>query len=431
MEQNPAILEINDYQLQLFYQDQYYQSCGYAHIAGSAIHFGQAAQQQFRRHPLTSYNQYWQQLNLEPINTKHPTIRHFADFAHQQLLDLHHQAQFKQLIIAVPASFNRQQLALLLGISKQCPFEVLGLVDAALFNAIHGEIHGKTLHLDIQLHQSVITQLQPYDQQLNVSHTAIIPGAGISQLENSIAQYLGQQFILQCRFDPLHHANSEQALYDLIHPLITSDQPQLDISLQGHTISLDRQSISRACTGLFAEVLSVITDNLPFNNLILHSRVSAITELYQPLLQEFATQIIRTSEPLQLFEHIQTDQQQIQELLKKTNYINQYPIDPHPTPQSNNPATHILWQDTAYPLSPQNIYIGHNQISTQPNADTLLAINHQGQITLISSDTQQLKVNGQSVVTGHILCCGDTLIISESAHFPISAIRVLTDQEVV
>lgn len=423
-----GILELNDFQLQLSLLEdnriaEPIDSCGYATINTNkqSIQFGSDAQQQFRRQPLTSYNQYWNQLNVDPIDTRHNKLRHFADFAHQQLLDLHNQANFDQLIIAVPASFNNEQLSLLLGICGQCPFEVVGLVDSAVLSCINGRTDNsnepKSLHLDIQLHQCLLTHLtnananQSQSAYTQINNADIIPGTGISQLYAKLAHYLSEQFIEQCRFDPIHNADSEQLLYNLLEQLINGDKShELQLSLQGKQITLNRQSIWRHANDLFDEVINTIEKSAPFDILYVHQRITTIDSLYQRLTDKFAGKI-QVIEQQAIVSNISEYQAQILASDKGLQYTTRL-IKGELTQQPKFArASHLLIKDYAYPIGEQTIYFGASSASLKIKDDSLIAIDSNQSLSILKANT--VEINGQAASNNHALNLGDTLTVND------------------
>ena len=108
-------------------------SPGYALLTNTGVATGTEAQQRFWLEPQHSYNQFWRQLSLSPLPTVSRYARHHADLAYAQLLQLHRDCgEPEDVIFAVPGSFSNEQLGILLGLAKASPFNVVGLVDAAI-----------------------------------------------------------------------------------------------------------------------------------------------------------------------------------------------------------------------------------------------------------------------------------------------------------
>jgi len=209
---------------------------GYAVLKPDRIDVGTEAWKIARCNPRATCNHYWSQLSQDSLIVPSRLARHNADLAYVQLLAIHEQAgKPEQVLFAVPGSYTRDQLSLLLGITEACPFTALGLVDAATACAAAIADAGEYSHVDIHLHYAVISTLEVSDK---VSRTSvkIVDNSGITDIYDTCAGYLSDLFIDQSRFDPLHHAETEQYLYDRIpecfQTLKESDEVTLEIQFK-------------------------------------------------------------------------------------------------------------------------------------------------------------------------------------------------------
>ena len=111
---------------------------------------------------------------------------------------------------------QREQLSLLLGIVQQCPFDAVGLVNrSALLASLHGG-PGRLFHLELQLHQSLLTELSQNGDDMVVQRSIPLPGCGLLQLQERLVEVVASAFIRQTRFDPRRKAETEQQLYDAL-----------------------------------------------------------------------------------------------------------------------------------------------------------------------------------------------------------------------
>jgi len=224
-------------------------SPGYALLTEQGITTGNAARQNAYLKPQQSFNQFWRQLNLSPLPSPTDKARHHADLAYAQLLELHRESGSPEnIIFATPGSFDRDQLSIVLGLAKASPFKTLGLVDSAVAAASQSSLSGQLLHLDIQLHQLVLTRLAA-DNHIERLQVEVIADIGLKTFYDNWARYIANQFIQQYRYDPLHTAEGEQQLYDLLPTWleqINGDQ-ELAVSLdspQGrYRLSLNRNDL--------------------------------------------------------------------------------------------------------------------------------------------------------------------------------------------
>ncbi len=247
----PCIIELNDADIRVHHGERLMLRCpGLAVIRGDNLHLGEQAAGMTHLHPRQTHNRYWSALSQDPWPSATGVLRHNADLAHQHLISLHERAgKPAQVIFAVPGSFSTAQLALLLGISQSCPFTAVGLVDAAVAATAVSAGPGRYQHLDLQLHQAVLTRID-VQEQVERHSVDVIEGSGILALYDAAAEFISDTFIQQSRFDPLHRAETEQALYDQLSRALATLQSQaevmLDIAASGsrHQVRLTRDGMT-------------------------------------------------------------------------------------------------------------------------------------------------------------------------------------------
>ena len=212
-----ALLDINDSNLQLWHGAAHLQSPGYALLAGDGYRFGNPARAAARLQPRDINTRFWWQLSTEPLQPARGPARHTGDLVHAQLQELHREGgQPSEVLLAVSGSMQRDQLSLLLGIVQQCPFDAVGLVNRSVaLGSLHGA-GGRLFHLEIQLHQAVISELASGDDRIALQRTLPLPGCGLLQLQENLVEIIAAAFIRQTRFDPRRKAATEQQLYDAL-----------------------------------------------------------------------------------------------------------------------------------------------------------------------------------------------------------------------
>ncbi len=211
-----VVAELNDCEITVVRQGEVLaHSPGVAVIGPDRVSLGEEALKTARLDPRNTFSRFW--CNLGQDRLKHPTklARHHADLAFAHLLSLYEQAgQVDELVFAVPGSFTSEQLSLLLGLAAAAPFTVTGLVDAAVAAAATvAPGAGPCEHLDLHLHHAVMTRLEA---AAVVERTAVkvIDDVGMAAVHDRCADCIAELFIRQSRFDPLHHAATEQSLHD-------------------------------------------------------------------------------------------------------------------------------------------------------------------------------------------------------------------------
>lgn len=211
----PALIELVDTEiLAAGSQGQTLRVPGYALLEDQGIQTGASALSQAWLYPQRSFNQFWRQLTLAPLPASHRHARHYADLAFAQLRQIHQElGSPEEVIFLLPGSFSRDQLSILLGLANALPVATRAMVDAAVAAASALDSQGDILHLDIQLHQAVITHLVAGEKVSRVA-VDIVPDAGLKSFHGAWAQQIADQFIQQFRYDPLHRARDEQQLHD-------------------------------------------------------------------------------------------------------------------------------------------------------------------------------------------------------------------------
>jgi hypothetical protein len=230
---NPHLIELQDHSLSIRAPGEILaQSPGFASIAGKAPVFGEEARQIARLHPRESLNQFWGQLSMDPLGIKTPHFRHTADIAHSHLQALTRDVDFEHgAILGVPSSYSRNQLGVLLGIVRQCPFNAVGLVDLALLQAAGSEAD-ECIVIDLQLHQAVLTRFQRLDGMLVKDKVTPVPAAGLLALQDAWTNMITDEFLRQSRFDPKHNAETEQYLYNQLENWIDSCRSNNELQVE-------------------------------------------------------------------------------------------------------------------------------------------------------------------------------------------------------
>ena len=265
-----AVLELNDHQLGLYNQDGLmFSSPGYVLVNGKHVQFGQQAAEQSRLNPLGTNNEFWHRLGMTPLTRPVAHFRHYADVAHGHLLHLAQESGFEgEIVIAVPASFSREQLAVLTGVLKHSPFKPVAMMDAALVSASHQLAAGsELLYVDVQLHQLSLTRLHTDGSVVRRDAVSVVAGAGWTAISNSLVQTATEAFVAQARFNPQHSAAWEQQLYN-----------QIPLWLQ-HFYDADQELIAR-----------VQTDN---NTIQARISLSDVLDALEPVFQKVAQHATR------------------------------------------------------------------------------------------------------------------------------------------
>lgn len=288
------VLELNDAGLRVSDSQQVLiESPGYAALDGRRLLVGLDARARFRIDPRRCHDRFWYQLDAS-LPAPMAEARTAADLAHAHLKSLGDVLTAEPLLIAAPASFTAAQLGVLLGLLQAVGARAVGLFDPAVAAASRAETHAQIVHVDVQLHRFVLTVLGGHttlERQRVQEHKP-----GLSALHDRCASVFAQAFVRQTRFDPLHNARTEQALYDQL-PLWLSQLAlsqtvvvELESSGRRYRASVDTDDLAAALSERLRELaddLLPITRAQP-TTLLLSARATQVPGLAAALAPAFS-----------------------------------------------------------------------------------------------------------------------------------------------
>ena len=256
------VLEFNDAALSLADADRVHAtSPGFAFVDGRKLLFGEAARQQFRAQPRKTQFRYWYQLDQAPLDSPFGEARSHADLAWTQLSGIQANGGDGALLLAVPASFDSSQLSLLLALARAAKLNAVGLVDAAVAAASTVDAKPTMLHLDVQLHRWWLTRMRA-GTEIARSGGEDLSKPGLLAVWDACAGVIAEAFVRQTRFDPLHSAATEQALYDRLPNWLAQFGSgaavtlELPAGLRSHRASLPADALNGALAALSSRIAS-------------------------------------------------------------------------------------------------------------------------------------------------------------------------------
>lgn len=277
-----AIIDLNDSAIQIRHGQLTVTAPGYALLSSEGIKTGKEAMGEAWLLPQQSNNRYWHQLNLSPLPGANNHARHHADLAYAQLQTLYQNADRpEQIVFAIPGSISSDQLSILLGLVKALPFQATGLVDAAVAATCGANIRGEVIHVDIQLHGSVITRMNCGDtiSRLRVSQH---PEVSLKGYFDNWAKFIAERFIAEFRYDPTHTAAGEQQLRDLLPAwllqLNTNEEIEIELpSKQGnYRLNILRTELIAANSQRWQRLADVVAREDKSDALLISHRIEAL-----------------------------------------------------------------------------------------------------------------------------------------------------------
>jgi hypothetical protein len=198
------------------------ESPGFALPENNRMAVGSTAERKAHLYPRQILNQFWDQLNTEPLEQPNPFAHNHAEIAYEHFAHIWQRIkqQGTDMVIAVPGFYTRTHLGLILGITNELAIRVKSFVPLALAAVPDQLPRGLLFHLDLHLQRFEITYLQR-TEQLSREESMSSEGSGLSTLYRRWVDTIAEEFVRHTRFDPLHQAAGEQELYDRLPGVLT------------------------------------------------------------------------------------------------------------------------------------------------------------------------------------------------------------------
>lgn len=266
------VVEINDTGVQAWDDEaaSVLSSPGYALLgSGGVVAVGEEARAEARLQPRAVHDRFWDDLSLEPLALPGGgagNVRTSADIAFEHLSRVWaalRERDVAEVFLAVPGTYDRDQLALVLGIARECGLPVAGMVDAAVAAV---SIAGPTralVHLDVHRHRGVVTRftLGEYVSRAGVESSR---GHGLRDLHEGWLSAIANDFVQLTRFDPLHQAEHEQSLYQQLATLparlAREPRQQIEVATANatHAVPIDAQTLQREAAEHYRQLAELV-----------------------------------------------------------------------------------------------------------------------------------------------------------------------------
>ena len=238
---------------------------GFALLEDDHLVTGQQAWASASLKPRRIQHSYWSNLSTEPLADAR--FRHLsaADLASNQLETLWARVAKPgdRLALAAPGYMDNASLGLILGIAAELEIPVVGMVDAAVAATRREYVNAVPVHVDLGLHYAMLTRLSQ-DGQVQYERSAVIDEAGMLDLYDLWLRMIAETFVQQSRFDPLHTAETEQALQNSVLSWLASASSQetvaMEVDYRGITHRAEIESIEFVSAA--APVYQTIVSNL-------------------------------------------------------------------------------------------------------------------------------------------------------------------------
>jgi hypothetical protein len=352
------------------------ESPGYALVEGDRLVVGADARARARLQPRHVHHRFWDRLALDPLPRPTPVARTHADLACAHLAHLWSQVRdgCEGVVFAVPGSFSRAQLGLLLGIAQACAMPVVGMVDAAVAATPLPEAGRHVLHVDLQLHRAVVTGLR-FTTSLARTGVGTQARVGVASLHDAAVKTIAELFVRHTRFDPLHRAETEQQLYDLLPECLgrlrREERVEIRMSAGGktHGAVLPREQLLQALETHYRPLAALIEESREAGEptrVHLAARAAALPGLAERLARLPGCEVVGL-EPgaaalgaLAREAEIRSGEGVVRFVSALGGGRRVVPVResaPRPPDAARRP-THVLHRDVAHPIDPKPLLIG-------------------------------------------------------------------------
>ena len=368
----PLVIDLNDSDIGITDgQSHSVRMPGFALLTDQTVQAtGESAERCARLHPRRIQTDYWYRLDTETLPNFAPLSR--ADVAASQLRELlaPFAAGSRQGIIVVPPYMSRETLGLLQGLCQAVDFKLTALVDAATAATQQHYVDAVPLHVEFGLHCVWVAKLRQASNSSALEDVQILEGSGVLALYDAWVRWFAAEFVRQSRFDPLHSAPSEQALFDALPAWLSSlsdhESRTLSLTVDGssYAIEVDKVDVVNVVFEHYQRLADLARAMLASGEtpvFQLRDRTTALPGLAELLVTRVGGSFVA-----------QEDDSMLRGVLSRLAAIGQNParmVRELPVQgevvgviSDEGPAhgvpTHILLGENAYPLSAEPVVIG-------------------------------------------------------------------------
>ncbi len=424
-----CVFDVNDFELRAAVDGgTLIASPGYACAIDGRVELGTRARAQAQLHPRTTENRFWRDLDTTPIAHFGTRVRHHADLVWLHLEHLRQQlGPLGDVVFAVPGSLSHAQLALLLGVAPAAKLKPAALVDSAVAAGAAALGPGHWAHVDLQQHQAVVTALD-VAAEVRRGAVEVLPGLGINALCAACVRAVTRAFVTHCRFDPLHHADTEQLLYDELPRwlalLATSPEINVQITWRGRRCDtrLSRTAIIEAVQPLLSRLRAALPAGLMP---VASHRLAA-----QPGYAEIFGSTPALA-PRAVFDALRRPPASAGDGIRLVTSLPacDTPAIVAPARAAASAATHVLDHHHACALSRTPLYLlARGGFAKTPDALSWCSLALGAHGAELTTQDARVRVNGQAVVGRIPLAAGDQITFTGApALFTLIAVRPVDD----
>lgn len=237
---------------------------GFALVERGKVLTGHEARGQARLKPRLTSHRHWSELSLEaaPPGGIGKSSAELA-YAHLDGLWRRFGQAASDVVLVVPGGYHSQQLGVLLGLAQECDIPVRSLVDAAVAASVRPYPGRQLVYVDAGLHRVSATSIEQ-GADAGVRGEQALTQTGLVTLFDTFARRISEAFVSATRFDPFHHADTEQALYDRLPGWLAAlhEAEEAELALrhggQEFRVTVPRAALLGAAAGFYRAVAQLI-----------------------------------------------------------------------------------------------------------------------------------------------------------------------------
>lgn len=387
-------------------------------------------------HPNDCHHRFWSDLARTQENAVNQdnaklTLRHLA-FIWDQV-----SANVQTVILTVPGTYTKTGLGLLLGICKELSIPVRAMIHHAALSPRQSEHSGATIHIDVQLHHTAITQLHEHQDEFRAGQTQVLDDVGFMSIYTAAAEFIAQRFISTTRLDPMHTAELEQQLYNNLPTWLeisrTRDLVRCQLEHQNSLfeVAIDSDDLIKTLNPGLNKIVKVLS-SLELQQPVIACASEAINKQFG--FNQLANNQGIMVRPLHFGYHakqsllhakqlLHTDSQiYLNKQLPYTTLTDTLPMVASAQAKAIEPPTHILYRNHAFPLTDILYLAGEINTGFQlqnakpdPQQELLSIRNDESALVIEIVNGQEITVNDQVVQSYTGPSVGDCIRIASNS----------------
>lgn len=186
---------------------------GYAYLGATPWRFGAAAAASARLHPHDTVTGQLAQPDAPRVGALAVSA---ADVLYRQMLTWSAVLSDAPGIWLASSAASAAQLGTLLGVAQAAGLKIGILADRAVAAASALPFEGTVYCIDVELERGLITEVHLHAGVAVRNSVALLPELGLRNLFDAWCKAFAARMVQATRFDPLHVAATEQALFDAL-----------------------------------------------------------------------------------------------------------------------------------------------------------------------------------------------------------------------